>query len=255
MGRPSKYRNHPLFRLRESLGKDEPMKQSELACLLDVPLLSIQAVEAGRRSRQGIAGELLEKIRRQTGSLWDPTTCKWLFDQRLLFHEVQPGQQYVPLTPELFTKYRAIVNTPLSQAEKDIDLVLYQAWLAELFQRIPDKSWPVLQSRVSVFVEQCCRDFRLGDPVEFFSKVSADTQDIPDAIIDDWAKGKSQRQLLSEALSLLRRVVPVFGADSEAGQDIINEYPKLARILEALPEETSTATKAGRKHQTKARVG
>ena len=133
MGRPSKYRNHPLFRLRDSLGNNEPMTQSELASLLDVPLLSLQAVEAGRRSRQGIAPELLEKIRIQTGSLLDPSTNSWLFDQRLLCHAAAHGQQYVPLTPELFAQYRAIADSPPQQFEKDSNLFLYQSWLAELF--------------------------------------------------------------------------------------------------------------------------
>jgi hypothetical protein len=235
-----------LYILRASLEAGEPMTQAELARLLDIPLLSLQSFEAGRRARKGVSRELLQKIRLETGCVWDPTTNGWLFDLRLLRMGVPLGQQYAPVTPTLFAEYRAIATSSLRSDQKDSDLFLYKAWLDELFKRIPSASWFALSSRVNVFVEQCCRDFRLGDPVEFFDTVSRENRDIMDAITLEGLKGKSPSEIFSQTLPELDRALRIFGPESKAGQAILKMREELPKVLNALPSKASKKQKKDR---------
>jgi hypothetical protein len=244
-----KHSSGPLFLLRTSLGTDAPLTQTEFSRIIDVPFDSLQSAESGRTSRRGISRAMLQKIRLHTGCLWDEPTRSWLFDRRLVEQCVPVGQCFVPVTPELFSRYQAIKASPLRPDQREHDVFLFQAWVAELFKRTPDKQWLLLSARFSDFIEQTLRDpdLRLGDPVEFFSRVSEDNRDLLDAMNRESLKRLSPREVFSRALSDAERAISLLGADSEAVRQAIKMLDEELETLKTLPAET---TKKRKKRQS-----
>jgi hypothetical protein len=245
MGRPVKHRSGPLFLLRTSLGTDEPLTQTELSRLIDVPFDSLQSAESGRTSRRGTSRAMLQKIRLHTGCLWDEPTRNWLFDRRLIEQGVPFGQHFVPVTPELLSRYQAIKASRLRPDQREHDVFLFQAWVAELFKRAPDKHWLLLSARFSDFIEQTLRDpdLRLGDPVEFFSRVSEENRDFLDAMNRESLKRLPLREVISRTLSDAERAISLLGADSEAGRKAIKMRDEAMETLKTLPADSPSTKK------------
>jgi hypothetical protein len=237
-----KHRSGPLFLLRQSLGGNEPITQTELSQLIDVPFDSLQSAESGRTSRRGISRAILQKIRLHTGCLWDEPTRGWLFDRRLVEQGVPLGRHFIPVTPELFSRYQAIKASPLRTDQREHDVFLFQAWVAELFKRTPDKHWVLLSARFSDFIEQTLRDpdLRLGDPVEFFSRVSEENRDLLGAMNRESLKRLSPREVFSRALSDAERAISLLGADTPAGQAMIKARDEAIEALKTLPSDLAT---------------
>jgi hypothetical protein len=205
------------------------MTQPALAHLINAPDSTMKALEAGERGTRGLSPAILEKIRFATGAVWDTQKKRWLFDRFLLAGTVDPEDRFVPLTRNLFLEYRRIFAGPVANPEED--LVLMRAWLDELFKAVSAERWMALHQRYAFFIEECCRDFGLGDAGDLFMRAAAQSQAILDSMIQQWAerlRGKPPKEILSE---LRRRVLPAleranihFGGEVKAVREI---YQKL----------------------------
>jgi hypothetical protein len=227
MGRPSKYKRGPIFLLRAILGGAKPVTQSELERMIDIPFATIQAAESAREGERALSQALRHNIRIETGCLWDPIKRRWQFDRKLL-EKVNPGEdRFVPATAALVSQYRAIIANPfLSDEDKQEDTEIFKGWLEELCKRTSGKYWHRFLTRFSEFTENCCREFRLGDPVEFFDTATNNSEDIRLALMT------AQPPSLPKLEDKMRKAVLAFDPDTEEGKaycdlrDTITDYNK-----------------------------
>ena len=145
-GRPPKHTDHPLFQLRELIGKGSPITQPELARITDIPLATLQSIEAGRRN---LTVSTHIKIMYALGARWDHQTKQWLGQI--------PGRSDPPYSRELYLEHRQIFTVrPHSHERKVSDLT---SRLKRLFLNIQDKDWYRLFFLVDDFIERCEAEF------------------------------------------------------------------------------------------------
>jgi hypothetical protein len=254
MGRPSKYKHHPLYRLRESLGGPAgPWTQSDLARLLDIPFITLQCAESGRRGEREVPSSILEKIHFHIGVTWDEAKREWLFDQRLLLRS-----GLTPLTPDLFAQYRAIVDAPPRKDQRDLDTVFCQAWQEELLKRIPDKYWRLFTTRYIKFIELSIRDFHAADQIQFFEEVAEKSEPVLAAVYEFGHKGLSKADHFQQVLQDCHQALATLGPDSEGGaafmealQELLPHAPAIIKKLSELDPPVDTTKSTGRRHKAK----
>ena len=198
---------------------------------------------------------LLQKIQSKTGGLWDPQSGGWLIDMRLFYRPPETrSEQFAPLTRELAEEYREITAGPLNLNRKELDCISFTAWWTELLERMkrrPDKDWPEFSSRISVFVEEVCRDFRLGDPVEFFETVSRDNRDILNAAYEAMHKGKTAGEWFKEVPAELQQALVVLGPDSQEGPAILEALDAVMPVINKPPREPSISKRTRKTRRAK----
>ena len=151
MGRPQKHTNSPLFKLREVLGRDGvPITQQMLSRLVDIPLVTIQSIETGRR---GWTDETRARIKRMIWAVWDETQKRWFFE-----HSSPPKE----FNHDLFVLYRRFLFefAPLRPEDPETLKMLVQT----LFDNAPPGVWMKLFWRVRDCLEECRTE--LGFPKE-----------------------------------------------------------------------------------------
>ena len=177
-GPKARYRATPLYRLRKAIGGSLPITQPELAKLIDAALPTLKWL--GNRP---MSSTLLEKIRFATGCVWDASKKRWLFDRSLLAGTQEAQERLVPATHDLVQEYRRILTRALDTHEED--LVSMRAWLDQLFRRVAPEHLMQLQQRYAFFIEECCRDFALGEPGDLFMAASKACRPTLDGMLQD----------------------------------------------------------------------
>lgn len=157
MARPPKpeYASNPLRLLRGFLTEkgNAPITQNELSEIIDVPVNTIRAIEAGQRN---LTNEVLSKVTWGTRAQW--VKGQWV---DLLNKET-------PFSFEVFSEFLEMRNQPMD-AEKFVKL---QKQLLILLALIPDDEQWNLQLRIEDFLGKCWEDFGLQ---EYFKLKEAKT--------------------------------------------------------------------------------
>jgi len=159
MARPPKPENarNPLRQLRALLsknGESKPITQDRLSEICDIPTYTIRSIEAGRRTLS-LPGA--RKIEAATTAKWNSKLAQWtVYDSDK------------PLTFSWYSWHRHFMGQRPSNYQTRIHFI--HAKIDGLFDKIPERSWNLLSFRISDFLEECKRDFKLKDLDDVFYK-------------------------------------------------------------------------------------
>jgi hypothetical protein len=154
--KPENARN-PLRVLRELLserGKKEPITQSELSVLIDVPATSIKAIEAGQR---GLRPGVIQRVLMGAGARWDGKAWACAFKWIEKENKWDWSAEKAPFTYSVFSQFRKDRERRPANAINQI--VALDMKLTQLFVIIPDSKWWSLALRYNEFVEECWNDY------------------------------------------------------------------------------------------------
>jgi transcriptional regulator with XRE-family HTH domain len=152
MPKDPKNKANSLRQLRELLASPEGRKrisQIDLARMCRISANTIKKIEFGIRP---LNPSILTKIRIGThGAVWDPEQNRWTrFDGK-------------PFTYEDYSERRKRVQNPsaIDQAIKSVMVDLIQRRIEWLFNNVPATSWEGLRSRLTIFLDECQREYRI----------------------------------------------------------------------------------------------
>jgi DNA-binding XRE family transcriptional regulator len=158
-------RDNPMRKLRALLSTrtdNVPITQDELSRLIDVPVPTIRAIEAGRRR---LNPEVLRKVRLVTRFRWNEDMECWMWGQRPARPDDWKGDgEWMGL------KGVAKSCPPHKELLKSFLHLRLQALLENVF----DKDWNLLANRISDHFDACKDDFNIQRLEGFFRDTSSE---------------------------------------------------------------------------------
>jgi hypothetical protein len=162
MARPPKPENarNPLRQLRTLLSKNgeiAPITQNRLSEICDIPIDTIRAIEAGRRT---LSLSVLRKTEAATTAKWNSKLARWT---------VYDSDE--PLTFSWYSLHRRFMGRRPPNHQRRIHFI--HTKIDGLFDKIPGNSWNLLLFRMNDFLEECKHDFNLKDLDDVFYKAES----------------------------------------------------------------------------------
>ena len=153
-------RQNALRKLRGLLspnGDAAPIKQWELERLIDVPVATIRAIEAGRRN---LNPDVLRKVRVVTRFDWHERLQVWMWNGR---PAQSPDWQFL----KKFFQRRS--------PGYEIEIHFLHRRLDAMFEKVLGKDWQLLANWINDCFEECKDDFKLQGLEERFRDTSPET--------------------------------------------------------------------------------
>jgi hypothetical protein len=221
MGRPQKHTDHPLFKLRLTLGKNsQPFTQQQLSTLVDIPLATIQSIESGRRSW---TDEVRLKVRLAIWADWNERKKRWFF------RHSEPPQQF---TSELFDKYHDFIKkcAPIPTTDPETLKMLLDA----LFENASERVWMKLFRRLRDCLEECRTELDFPKELEPIFLAARDEIHFSPAFMEIVGGPSWKTEPLERCYRMKRRE-----EDKDVGDYLVNYYKQCAEHYLSLCKKNS----------------
>ena len=156
--KPERMKN-PIRQLRSILAvPGSHLSQADLSMIVDIPLDSLSGIESGRQGRQGFSPLMQNRIKMNTGAVWNEKDECWRFWQ-------EDGPKY---TREHYQKYRVLMASHTEGNMLQLDIFFAVTRIRLLMETLPPRQRMKFWFRLNTFLDDNRKELCRGHFVELF---------------------------------------------------------------------------------------